>query len=260
MNQNHYTLEQRMIEPFRSIRWLSISRKTFFLSILGFLFFGFLWWHFRVLVFENWANELRFLIHYVDEPWSMHYGSWPDSINSLVFLPKLDAAILPPSPTQWWGFTAGTLFLWTFTGLWSAPFLPLRTLLRFIVFLVWITLACFAISPFYFQHSLEEWSKIYFLASYGSIFIYAGIWLFGVLWFPIPTGIKIVTTLAFLIFELFGTPVLLFNAALILRLSSLLLLPLFAAFAPLIQLGWFVGFYSFALSCGNRPAKNGEVS
>ena len=248
-----------MVEPFRSIQWLSLSRKTIFLSFLGLILFTVLWWQFRFVLFENWANELRYLISFVDEPWSVQFGSWPDSVHSLFILPKLEAAILPPSPTQWWAFTSGTLCLWIVTGMWSAPLLPLRTLLRFIIFLIWITLTCFAISPYYFQHSLEEWSKIYFLASYGSIFIYSGIWLFGVLWFPIPRRVKIITTVLFLVFEIFGTPFLLFNSTLILRLSSLIVLPLFAAFAPLIQLGWFVGFYSFALSCGNKPRTDGDA-
>ncbi len=257
MNRNYYSLEQKMVEPFRSIRWLSISRQTILLSLIGLLVFGILWWTNRGLVFNFWANELRYLISFVDEPWNVQFGSWPDTLNTLFVLPKLNAAITPPTRIQWWLFTAGTLFLWTWSGLWRASFLPLRTLLRFIIFLVWITLTCFVISPFYFQHSVEEWSKIYFLASYGSIFIYAGIWLFGVIWFPIPQTTKIFLTLIFLIFELLSTPILLFNSALLLRSCSLVILPLFAAFVPLIQLGWFIGFYSFALSSGNKTNDEG---
>jgi hypothetical protein len=128
------------------------------------------------------------------------------------------------------------------------------------IFLLWISLACFAIRPLQFQHSVDEWSKIYFLGVYGSILIYTIIWICGVLWFPISNWTKIWTSLLLSFYFLIGTPVLLFLSTLVLHYCSLILLPLFAlAFVPLLQLGWFVSFYSIALSRGSAPNKEGAL-
>ena len=252
----HYSLEERMIEPFRSIRWISVSKRTIFVGITGLISFIALWWLVRNLAFQFWAQELTFLIKLIDEPWVVETGYWPNTTEPLALLPKLTAAILPPFQKTWWAFSIVSIAMWFVSGGWRPSLLPLKAITRFIIFLIWISLACFAISPMMFRHSVEEWSKIFFLGSYGSFLIYGIIWTLGVMWFPISTRVKITTTVLMILFEVVAVPLLLFICTVILKQSSLLLLPLFALLiAPLTQLGWFVSFYALALSAGSDPSK-----
>jgi hypothetical protein len=195
---------------------------------------------------------LNFLISITQKPWQVGFGFWPEFAKPIILLPKLTAAIPPPSPVIWWSFAIGSIALFIYSGTWKSVFLPVRATTRFTLFLLWISLTCFAISPTQFQHSVDEWSKIYFLGAYGSVVVYAVIWITSVLWFPIKTWVKVSLSLLLLIYFTFCVPLLLFLCVLLLNSSSLLLLPLVAlAVAPLIQLGWFVAFYSLALSSGS---------
>lgn len=252
----HYSLEERMVEPFRAIRWISVSNSVRFMGIFGLISFTTAWWIFRNEVFQFWGNFLKYLVTASRESWVVGYGHWPENYASLMEIPKLTAGILPPFVGTWWFFLAGTIATWVITDVIRSSLLPLKAMLRFIVFLVWISLGCFAYSPLSFKHSVEEWSKIYFLGAYGSILVYSIIWTFGVLWLPISNRIKVFTTLLVLAFEMIAIPLTLFISTVVLSYSSLLLLPLFALLiAPLIQLGWFVCFYSFTLSFGSDPSK-----
>lgn len=252
----HYSLEERMVEPFRSIRWISVPKSIRFVGIIGLVCYLAIWWHFKDKVFQFWGQELSYLLRFVDQPWTVHSGVWPSRVVPWISLPKLTAGILPPYQRVWWLITFLTMALWLISDTWKSALLPLKAISRFVVFLVWISLACFAISPALFNHSVEEWSKIFFLGAYGSFAIYGAIWTFGVMWFPISTGVKIFVSLLALCFELVAVPLLLFVSTVILNKSSLLFLPLFALLiAPLTQLGWFVSFYSLALSAGSDPKK-----
>jgi hypothetical protein len=256
MKPGQYSLEQRLVEPFRAIRTLNIAPRQAWLSLFAFFLFLGLWWQAKGLIFNVWIEILRTLISITGEPWVVSRGYWPEFSEPILTLPKLSAAIPPPTAVIWWAFTGLSLGLYAFSGTWKPAFLPLRATTRFILFLLWISLVCFALSPMQFQHSVEEWSKIYFLGAYGSLVIYAIIWTCGVLWFPISTFVKVVVSLMLVLYLIVGTPVLLFMCTLCLHYTSLLLLPLFAlAFAPLLQLGWFVCFYSLALSAGTDPRK-----
>ena len=256
MDRGQYSLEQRLVEPFRAIRTLHVAPRQIIGSIFAFLVFGFLWWTQKEVVFEFWMEVIRTLISITGEPWQVSLGFWPEFAQPILTLPKLSAAIPPPTALIWWTFMILSLVMYVFSGTWKTSLLPLRATTRFILFLLWISLACFAISPVSFQHSVDEWSKIYFLGAYGSLLIYSIIWTCGVLWFPISTWVKTVVTLLLVFYILIGTPLLLFLCTLTLHYTSLLLLPLFAlAVAPLLQLGWFVSFYSLALSAGADPRK-----
>lgn len=257
---SHYSLEERMVEPFRAIRWISVSNGTKLLGAVGLFGFMTLWWVFKNQIFLFWGNTLQFLVTLIREPWIVSYGSWPENHEPLMEIPKLTAGILPPFVETWWMFLVGTVVLWILSEPLKSAFLPLKAITRFIIFLIWISLACFAISPLSFKHSVEEWSKIYFLGAYGSFLVYSIVWVMGVLGLPISTWKKVTITLALLVFELFATPIALFISTMILKESSLLLLPLFALlFAPLLQLGWFVSFYSYALSSGGDPSKDVQL-
>ena len=252
MKPRQYSLEQRLVEPFRAIRSIEISSAMVISSIFGFLGFLSLWWFGREMIFNFWIEVLNFLISITGEPWTVSQSSWPGFANPLLALPILSADIPPPTIIVWWSFTFFSIALFLFSDTWRPSLLPLRATTHFVLFLLGVSLACFAIAPTQFEHSVEEWSKVYFLGAYGSLIIYAIIWTCGVLWFPISTWVKIVVSLILLLYFLVGTPLLLFLCTLTLHFASLLLLPLFAlAIAPLLQLGWFVSFYSLALSAGS---------
>ncbi len=259
MELKHYSLEERLVEPFRSIQWISLSRAKVVLSLIFLLVFDLSWWFLSETVLDFWAQILLYFTQITHNTWTIQTGYWPNHLHPLILLPKVIVPILAPSRAIWWSFAFATISLWFLTGQIRLSLLPLRSFTRFILFLIWIALACFAISPFAFRHSIEVWSKIYFLASYGFIFFYSAIWTIGVLWMPIATGAKIRITLLLILYELIGTPILFFLSTLVLQYSSLLLLPVFAlAFAPLIQLGWFVSFYSLALSNGSVRNKENQ--
>ena len=256
MKSRHYSLEQRLVEPFRSIRSLQITPGTLISSLFGFFIFLGLWWFEKNSIFHIWSASLSLLIRFSGQPWQVSSGFWPEFAKPIVTLPKLIAAVPPPSIFIWWSATLLGILLFFVSGTWRPAFLPFRSTTRFILFLLSVSLACFAINPIQFQHSVEEWSKIYFLGAYGSIVIYAIIWTCGVLWFPISNWVKLGASLLVLFYFFVGVPLLLFLCTLALHYTSLLLLPLFAlAFAPLLQLGWFIAFYSLALSSGADPSK-----
>jgi hypothetical protein len=256
MKSRHYSLEQRLVEPFRAIRSLQITPAVLVSSGLSFVLFLLAWWFGREGIFHIWSEILRLLIRFTDQPWQVSSGFWPEFAKPIVTLPKLIAAVPPPSVFIWWSATLVGVLLFFISGTWRPSFLPFRSTTRFILFLLSVSLACFAIRPMQFQHSVEEWSKIYFLGAYGSIVVYAIIWTCGVLWFPISNWVKLFASLLLLFYFFVGVPFLLFLSALALHYTSLLFLPLFAlAFAPLLQLGWFIAFYSLALSSGADPTK-----
>ena len=251
MKSDHFSLEEQLVEPFRAIRWIRLSPLMISASLLGLTAYIALWWLAKGWVFDYWAKVLKFSVKYTDTTWSIRSGYWPNHLEPWIALPKLMAAIGPPTQNIWWFFAALAMATWIFTETWSPVFLPLKALTRFILICLGISLSCFAISPLLFRHSVEEWSKIYFLGSYGSLLIYGVIWTFGVLCFPISIWVKIRVSTLLIIYELIGTPVLLIMCTFLLQRSSLLLLPLCALLiAPLVQLGWFVSFYSLALSSG----------
>jgi hypothetical protein len=256
MKSGQYSLEQRLIEPFRAIRSIRIKLVTLVISLLGFFTFAILWWCVKMPVFHLWMGILDFFISLTDQPWQVSLGYWPEFAKPILQLPRLTAAIPPPTALIWWSFALGSILLYLFSGTWRSALLPLRATTRFILFLLWVSLACFGLDPNQFQHSVDEWSKIYFLGAYGSFVIYTIIWICAVLWFPIRTWVKFSLSILVVVYFLIATPLLLFMCTLILHYSSLILLPLLAlAFAPLIQLGWFVAFYSLALSSGTDPTK-----
>ena len=252
----HYSLEERLIEPFRSIRWIALRPQTLILSLAGLLTFIGVWWFYRNSVFEFWRKELTFFLKFGDSAWSVGTGYWPTRENPIAIIPKLNAAILQPFQTLWWSFAIASGVAWVATRLLPATLLPLKAFARFVLFLIWISLACFGVAPLQFHHTIEEWSKIFFLGAYGSFLIYALIWTCGVLWFPIKTLYKWGITIFAVAYILLGAPLLLFLCVLTMKFGSLLLLPLFALLiAPLTQLGWFISFYAFALSAGSDPRK-----
>ena len=254
MKTDHFSLEEQLVEPFRAIRWIRLSPLVITMSLLGLTGYFALWWFAKGIVFDFWAKVLKFLVKYTDPSWTVRTGYWPNHLQPWVALPKLMAAIGPPTQNVWWFFAALAMGTWIFTESWKPVYLPLKAVTRFILISIGISLGCFAISPLLFRHSIEEWSKIFFLGSYGSLLVYAVIWTFGVLCFPISRWVKIRVSVFLVAYELIGTPVLLILSTFVLQRSSLLLLPLFALLiAPLVQLGWFVAFYSLALSSGSTP-------
>lgn len=243
----HYSLEERMVEPFRSIHWLSISPWTITSSLFTFLLLLYTWWNKRLLIFHIWSKLLGYFIHFTHSNWTIRTGPWGE--------PKLEAWIVAPSPTVWWISFSVVVLSWLWVSRWSNRFIPLRAAIRFLLFLVSISLVMFALYPLGFRHSIEEWSKTYFTVTYAMIPISGFIWMIGVLWFPLLWRAKLGVTFLLLFYELICTPVLLFTLVLLLEQSSLLLLPVFAlAVVPLLRLGWFVAFYSTALSYGKLPS------
>ena len=254
MRSDHFSLEEQLVEPFRAIRWIKLSPLVIFSSIFGLAGYIALWWFAKSWVFDFWGKSLKFLLKYTDSTWTIGSGFWPNYHDRWIALPKLMAAIGPPTQNTWWFFAAFAMGMWTFTEYWKSAFLPLKAITRFILISIGISLGCFAVSPLLFRHSVEEWSKIYFLGSYGSLVVYGVIWTFGVLCFPISAAVKIRVSIALVLYELIGTPILLVMCTFLLQRSSLLLLPLCALLiAPLVQLGWFVSFYALALSSGSDP-------
>jgi hypothetical protein len=251
MKTKHFSLEERVVEPFHAIRWVFITRTTAIGSILALLLFYFGWWHFHEQVFLLWKSILQIFVNAIGASWTIQDGFWPDTTNAFLTLPKLNVPLLPPDVLTWWSFALGTIGIWIGVGFFKMSLLPIRTFTRFMMFLVWVSLACFAIAPLQFHHTIDEWSKVFFLSAYFTVFIYTAIWTFGVLWLPIPLRVKLFVSALLTGYLLVGPPVLFFVSVLFLVHSSIILLPLLAlAITPLLQLGWFVSFYSIALSSG----------
>ncbi len=253
MPLNNYSLEERLVEPFRSIRWLAVTPLLKLFTFICLVLFLVFWWFERSMVFECWGGTLSRLTHLLELPWHVGIAQWPDPAHAYLAVPTLEIWIVPPSTWVWWSFVLGTGAVWMITGRLKQSFLPVRTAVRFLLMPLWITIVWFVVFPLKFNHTIEEWSRIYFLVSYGSVAILSIIWTFGVLWFPIPLFTKLLMSSLWIIYTLFGVPVLFFISCMLLNQTSLLLLPTFAlGIVPLVQLGWFVAFYSIALSAGSK--------
>ena len=261
MKLRHFSLEERVIEPFHAIRWIFISRNRALLTILALIIFNAACLFFRQILFQVWKIILLALVKFTSVAWMVQDGFWPNTTHPILTIPKLIAPVLAPTPILWWGIALITVLLWILTGTLKMSLLPIRTIVRFMMILIWISLACFAIAPLQFHHSVEEWSKVFFLSAYGSIFIYSAIWAFCVLWLPIPLTVKVWSSILLAVYFTLGQPILFFFSVMVLVHSSLVLLPFFALFlAPVLQLGWFVAFYSIALSSGGDGLAEAEAT
>jgi hypothetical protein len=151
MKSKHFSLEERVIEPFHAIRWIFISRPMAILSIVALLAFDFAWLFFHDVVFHFWTRVLTYLVNAISASWTIQDGYWPETSSPLLTIPKLSVPVLAPTPMIWWSFALATIAIWILVGYLKMSLLPIRTITRFMMFLIWITLGCFAIAPMQFH-------------------------------------------------------------------------------------------------------------
>ncbi len=249
----HFSLEEQMVEPFRAIRSFDI---TFFDAIFAAFFFSlsmWAWWFGKEWLSQFWSDFLREWISSLLLSWSVKSGHWPSPELSVFESPELLVSVMSPDRYQWWVAVFGCGGIWWLLGYVPDRAIPLRVTIRYWLLLFTIALVWFSFSPLRFHHSIQEWTKIYFLVSFLSLPIYFFLWSFGVLLFPISFWVKLIMTLCWLGFSLIAIPLIILVSTSIVEHFSLMLLPLLTlGIVPVFQLGWFVAFYSIALSTGVR--------
>ncbi|PUA18825.1 hypothetical protein [Glaciimonas sp. PCH181] len=230
----------RVLEFPRS-RWLQIVLLPLGLNVLTLLAVT------RLARF--WSIFLLFWFDRLDLPGQITHTGQFALLGQLVTVPAIHLAGAIPTTSGWLLHIALTLFVLALSFWLPISYMPLRYLLRVLVFVHSTALFYFGFSPASFPYDLETYSRDALVMMIVFLLIIPWLLAFSYYIYSFPVAKKIGFTLVMMLyFCVFAPTQLLVHAIFLYHFSALMLPLLYLVFGAFLNVMLFMAFYSWAMS------------